>query len=131
MQVRGGDGVNDLIRKKVLAKNWTFNEITNLSQTIELLANDIYEEMKLIERFELIREIRIKETYVGEVFEDVMKQAVFLILRAKVAETIKNMLSNATINFGGNNNEISESSMGWKPNKERTTDDKKGSSNEE
>jgi|TARA_R100000081_G_scaffold29236_1_gene13332 hypothetical protein len=123
--------MNDLIRKKVLAKNWTFNEITNLSQTIEILATDIYEEMKLIERFELIRGIRIKETYVGEVFEDVMKQAVFLILRAKVAETIKNMLSNATINFGGNNNEISEGSMGGKPNKERTTDDKKGSSNEE
>ena len=123
--------MNDLIRKKVLAKNWTFNEITNLSQTIEILATDIYEEMKLIERFELIRGIRIKETYVGEVFEDVMKQAVFLILRAKVAETIKNMLSNATINFGGNNNEISESSMGGKPNKERTTDDKKSSSNEE
>tara|TARA_R100000030_G_scaffold69693_3_gene53412 strand:- start:727 stop:1098 length:372 start_codon:yes stop_codon:yes gene_type:complete len=123
--------MNDLIRKKVLAKNWTFNEITNLSQTIEILATDIYEEMKLIERFELIRGIRIKETYVGEVFEDVMKQAVFLILRAKVAETIKNMLSNATINFGGNNNEISEGSMGGKPNKERTTDDKKSSSNEE
>jgi len=119
--------MNDIIKEKVLAKNWSFNEIANLNQTIESLATDIYEEMKLIERFELIREIRIKETYVGEVFEDVMKQTVLLALRAEVAETIRNMLDNATVNFGGNKNEISERSMGGKPHKKRTTDEKNDS----
>ena len=119
--------MNDIIKEKVLAKNWSFNEIANLNQTIDSLATDIYEEMKLIERFELIREIRIKETYVGEVFEDVMKQTVLLALRAEVAETIRNMLDNATVNFGGNKNEISERSMGGKPHKKRTTDEKNDS----
>lgn len=119
--------MNDTVKQKVLARNWSFNEIANLNQTIESLATDIYEEMKLIERFELIREVRIKETYVGEVFEDVMKQTVLLALRAEVAETIRNMLDNATVNFGGNKNEISERSVGGKPHKERTTDEKNDS----
>ena len=53
--------MNDIIKQKVLAKNWTFNEISNLKETIESLAGNIYGEMKLTERFDLIREIRIKE----------------------------------------------------------------------
>ena len=55
-----------------------------------------------------LRELRIREDYVGFTFEDIMRQAVITSLQGEVAETIKNMLSNATINFGGNNNEISE-----------------------
>ena len=42
--------MNDIIKQKVLAKNWTFNEIADLNRTIESLATDVYEEMKLIER---------------------------------------------------------------------------------
>jgi hypothetical protein len=119
--------VNDIIKQKVLAKNWTFNEIADLKQTIESLATDIYEEMKLIERFDLIREIRIKETYVGEVFEDVMKQTVMIALRAEVADTVRNMLNNATVNFGGNKNEISERSVVGESNEERSSTTKKNS----
>ena len=119
--------MNDIIQQKVLAKNWTFNEIADLKKTIESLATDIYEEMKLIERFELIREIRIKETYVGEVFEDVMKQTVMIALRAEVADTVRNMLNNATVNFGGNKNEVSERSVVGESNEERSSTTKKNS----
>jgi len=119
--------MNDIIKQKVLAKNWTFNEIADLKQTIESLATDVYEEMKLIERFDLIREIRIKETYVGEVFEDVMKQTVLTSLRAEVADTVRNMLNNATVNFGGNKNEVSERSVVGESNEERSSTTKKNS----
>ena len=119
--------MNDIIKQKVLAKNWTFNEIADLNRTIESLATDVYEEMKLIERFDLIREIRIKETYVGEVFEDVMKQTVMIALRAEVADTVRNMLNNATVNFGGNKNEISERSVVGESNEERSSTTKKNS----
>ena len=120
--------MNDKIKQKVLARNWSFNEIANLNQTIESLATDTYEEMKLIERFELIREIRIKETYVGEVFEDVMKQTVLIALRAEVANTVRNMLNNATVNFGGNkNDEVSERSVVGESNEERSSATKKNS----
>ena len=119
--------MNEIIKQKVLAKNWTFNEIADLNRTIENLATDVYEEMKLIERFDLIREIRIKETYVGEVFEDVMKQTVLTSLRAEVADTVRNMLNNATVNFGGNKNEGSERSVVGEPNEERASTTKKNS----
>ena len=120
--------MNDKIKQRVLARNWSFNEIANLNQTIESLAIDTYEEMKLIERFELIREIRIKETYVGEVFEDVMKQTVLIALRAEVANTVRNMLNNATVNFGGNkNDEVSERSLVGESNEERSSTTKKNS----
>ncbi len=119
--------MNEIIKQKVLAKNWTFNEIADLNRTIENLATDVYEEMKLIERFDLIREIRIKETYVGEVFEDVMKQTVLTSLRAEVADTVRNMLNNATVNFGGNKNEVSERSVVGESNEERSSTTKKNS----
>ena len=120
--------MNDKIKQRVLARNWSFNEIANLNQTIESLATDTYEEMKLIERFELIREIRIKETYVGEVFEDVMKQTVLIALRAEVANTVRNMLNNATVNFGGNkNDEVSERGLVGESNEERSSTTKKNS----
>jgi len=119
--------MNEIIKEKVLAKNWTFNEIADLNRTIENLATDVYEEMKLIERFDLIREIRIKETYVGEVFEDVMKQTVLTSLRAEVADTVRNMLNNATVNFGGNKNEVSERSVVGESNEERSSTTKKNS----
>ena len=120
--------MNDKIKQRVLARNWSFNEIANLNQTIESLATDTYEEMKLIERFELIREIRIKETYVGEVFEDVMKQTVLIAIRAEVANTVRNMLNNATVNFGGNkNDEVSERGLVGESNEERSSTTKKNS----
>ena len=119
--------MNEIVKQKVLAKNWTFNEIADLNRTIENLATDVYEEMKLIERFDLIREIRIKETYVGEVFEDVMKQTVLTSLRAEVADTVRNMLNNATVNFGGNKNEVSERSVVGESNEERSSTTKKNS----
>ena len=120
--------MNDIIKQKVLARSWTFFEISNLKETIESLANDIYGEMKLIERFDLIREIRIKEEYIGECFEDVMRVAVMLSLKAEVADTIRNMLNNATVNFGGNkNDEVSERSVVGESNEERSSTTKKNS----
>jgi len=120
---------DDIIKNKVLARSWTFTEISNLKETIDKLCNEIYSESKLTERFDLIREIRINESYVGYVFEDVMREAVNTKLSGEIAGVIRDMLSNATIDFGGNKNEISEGSMGGKPHKERTTDEKKDSKN--
>ena len=121
------DYISGIIERKVLAKDWTFNEISNLKETIENLASDIYEEIKLIERFDLIREIRIKETFVGHVFEDVIRETVMISLRAEVADTVRNMLNNATVNFGGNKNEVSERSVVGESNEERSSTTKKNS----
>lgn len=123
--------MKELIEKKVLSRNWTFNEISNLNETVVALSQDIYSEMTLIEKFKLVHDLRIKDDYVGAYFEDVVKLTVMTVLNGEVAMIIKQLLNGATINFGGNKNEISERSMGGEPHQERTADEKKSSTNEE
>ena len=123
--------MNELIKKKVLARDWTFAEISNLKNTIEHLSREIFSEMTLIERFESIRGIRVNESCVGLELEDVIRDTVMTSLQGEVAGIIREMLNTATVNFGGNNNEISERSVGGKPNKKRSADEKESSSDEE
>lgn len=122
---------NEIIKLKVLARAWTFSEISNLKQTIDSLSNEIYNESKLSERFNLIREIKINEGFVGHTFEDVMRSAIKTKLSGEIAGVIRIMLNTATVDFGGNENEISEGSMGGEPHKERTTMEEKDSIVEE
>jgi len=117
--------MNELIKKKVLARNWTFNEISNLKETIGFLSQEIYLELSLAERYEIIRDIRINEGWVGLVFEDVMRDAIMTTLQGDVAGIIRNMLNTATVNFGGNINEISENGVGGESNKKRSANAKK------
>jgi len=123
--------MKELIEKKVLSKNWTFNEISNLNDTIVSLSQDIYSEMSLIEKFKLVQDLRIKEDYVGAYFEDVLKLTVMTVLNGEIAMVMKQLLNGATISFGGNNNEISEGSVGGEPHQERPTNEKKSRLNEE
>jgi hypothetical protein len=123
--------MNDLIKQKVLARDWSFNEISNLKNTITILSKEIYQELTLKERFDSIRAIRINENWTGMPFEDVMKEAIMITLQGEIAGIIREMLNTATVNFGGNNNEISENGLGGKSNKERTTDEKKKDDNKE
>ena len=123
--------MKDLIRKKVLSNNWTFAEISNLAVTVQSLSSDIYGEMKLIEKYQLVHDLRIKEDYVGMIFEDLLKETVMTVLSGDVAQTIRELLNTATISFGGNNNEISEGSMGGESHKERPANEKKSRLSEE
>ena len=123
--------MKELIRKKVLSKNWTFAEISNLSETVNVLSVDIYGEMTLIEKCKLVHGLRIKDSYVGMHFEDLLKETVMTVLSGEVAQIIKELLQGATISFGGNNNEISENGLGGKSNKKRTADEKKKDDNKE
>jgi len=120
--------IKDLIQAKVLAKDWTFNEISNLKQTIESLSSNLYSEMKLTERFQLIRDVRVNDAFVGSTFEDAMREAIMSSLQAEVAGIIREMLNEATVKFGGNNNDVSEISLGGEPHSKRSADEeKKGS----
>ena len=121
--------MKDEIRLKVLARKWSFKEISNLKITVESLSDEIYNESKLIERFELIRDVKINEGFVGFSFEDSFREAVKIKLRGEIAEVITEMLGEATINFGGNTNEVSEGSMGGESHQERPANEKKNSKN--
>jgi len=125
-----------IIEALVKSRTWSFAEISNMKNTIEILCDEIYNESKLIDRFEMIRDVKINDRFVGFTFEDCVREATKIKLSGEIAEVITDMLSEATISFdvnknGGDKNEISERSMGGKPHKERTTDEKKDSSIEE
>ena len=117
--------MKELIKKKVLARNWTFNEIANINSTITLICNELSEELTLMEKFNLANEVRINESYVGMELYHVLGDIVYTSLEVLAAETIKELLNTATINFGGNNNEISERSVGRESHKDRPTNEKK------
>lgn len=123
--------MKEVIELKVKARSWTFNEISNLMVTIENLSNEIYSEMNLIERFDMVKETKINDSMVGYYYADVLREMCLTHIKAEVAGTIKNMLNTATVNFGGIKNEISESSLGGKPSEKRKTDEKKNSSDKE
>ena len=114
-----------------MAKSWTFNEISDLAATIKVLSEEVWSEMTLLERIDLVRDIRINENLVGWDFEHAIREVVLTSLKGEIAEVIKNMLSKATINFGGNNNEISERSMGGESHQKRTSDEEEDSVVEE
>ena len=123
--------MKELIKKKVLSRNWTFNEIADLKSTIALICNELSEELTLMERFTLANEVRIKESYVGMELYHVLGDIVYTSLQVQVAETIKELLNTATINFGGNTNEISENGLVGESNKKRTTNAKKKDDDQE
>ena len=123
--------MKEIIEAKVKIRSWTFNEISNLMVTIESLSNEIYSEMNLIQRFDMIKEKKINDSMVGYYYADVLREMCLTHIKAEVAGTIKNMLNTATVNFGGIKNEISESSLGGKPSEKRKTNEKKNSSDEE
>lgn len=123
--------MKELIKKKVLGKNWTFNEISNLNETVTVLSNDIYSEMTVIEKFKLVHDLRIKDEYVGMHFDELLKETVMIVLSGEVAQIIRELLQGATISFGGNNNEISERSLGGESHKERSANEKKSRLSEE
>lgn len=122
--------IDELIKIKVLAKHWTFTEISNLKQTIEDLSSEVYSEMKLSERFELVRETKINDAFIGMAVEDVFRDIALTQVKADVAGTIREMLDTATVDFGGKN-EIPERSVGRKSHQERPADEEEDSSVEE
>jgi hypothetical protein len=123
-----------IIEALVKSRTWSFAEISNMKITISNLCDEIYNDSKLIDRFEMIREVKINERFVGYTFEDSIREATKIKLSGEIAEVITEMLGEATISFGnenngGNENEISERSVGGESHKERTTDEKKNSKN--
>ena len=123
--------MKDIIKQKVLSKNWSFLEVSDLANSIGILAKEIYIELSLKERFDLVREIRINDNMLGKTFEDIFRDVGLIQIQADVAEVIKQMLSTATVSFGGNKNEVSEGSVGGESHKERTADEKKDSIQQE
>lgn len=114
----------ELLKKKT----WTFSDISNVNALIETLAKDIYDTLDAKSKLDLIwnKEIQDGEYHIpfGQIFqENVMDE-----LNNNIAVVIKEQLKSAKINFNEDDtNEIPKRSLGGKPLKRRTPDEKSNS----
>ena len=119
--------VKELLNKKV----WTFEEISNINTLIVELTTTVYESLTAKEKLDLVwnENVRPYEILKDDAFDENRDVKFGLLFQAmvndklyeKLAKTIKMELSEATINFKENKNEISKRSVGGKPHKKRTT----------
>ena len=109
--------LNQYIMNELKKKEWTFEEISNVQTTINILAHKAYDHMTPKDKLDMVW---------NEIGEDFQKK-VLMKIKAEIAETIKIELSTATVKFGGNENDVSEGSLGGKPSATSKTDEKKDS----
>ena len=109
--------LNQYIMNELKKKEWTFEEISNVQTTINIMAHKAYDHMTPKDKLDMVW------SEMGEEFQ----KRVLMKIKAEIAETIKIELSSATVRFGGNKNDVSEGSLGGEPPAPSETDEKKNS----
>ena len=87
--------LNQYIMNELKKKEWTFEEISNVQTTINILAHKAYDHMTPKDKLDMVW------NEIGEEFQ----KKVLMKIKAEIAETIKIELSSATVKFGGNSME--------------------------
>jgi hypothetical protein len=112
------NGYKKRIQEMLQEKQWTFADMQDMAGIVDEFAGRLYGEMSPKEKIDYIWE------EIGTDFQRILSTK----LKEDVAVQVKELLMNANINFnGGIENEISKGSVGGKPSKKRTTDEKKDS----
>jgi len=120
--------IREIIHEKLREKKWTFGEIANVSDIVKELADYAYGEMTPKEKLDLVWLDEIHEPLPDYMFATFFNIIVMEKLKAEIAIIIKEELSNATVMFKEDNkNEVSKTSVGGKPHKKRTPDEKNDS----
>tara|TARA_B100000214_G_scaffold370505_1_gene345267 strand:- start:1868 stop:2248 length:381 start_codon:yes stop_codon:yes gene_type:complete len=121
--------IENRVRELLNEKEWTFADLQNMESIVKEFADILEKELdygfiaRLCEA-EPIVEYMSKETTFGDLFWRIRQST----LQSYVAKYLKEELMNANVNFnGGDKNEVPKGSVGGKPSKKRTTDEKKNS----
>jgi hypothetical protein len=133
--------MKDKVEEILSSREWTFADLTNMNQLVRNFSDEIYGSLDSKEKLELVWgntgfELNLYEDYkngkittFGAFFQTLVTEEIQL----QVASILQEQLINANVNFSNNknkeeeNNDVSEGSLGGKPLKERTTDEKKDS----
>ncbi len=132
--------IKDRVKELLIEKKWTFADLQDMESIVKEFADILEKELdygfiaKMCEGepiTKMLEEAAKSGDYYahgidtfGGLFWRVRQNA----LKGWVAQYLKEELMNANVNFnGGIENEISERSVGGKPSKKRTTDEKKDS----
>ena len=121
------DMIKEIIKDKLREKQWTFGEIADVSKTVNELTEYAYDKMNPKDKLELVWGsdvyLLIGDEIIDMAFGAVFQKLVKTELQEQIAIIIKEELSDATVIFKENKNEISKRSVGGKPHKKRPTDE--------
>tara|TARA_R100001126_G_C4852023_1_gene162483 strand:+ start:639 stop:1013 length:375 start_codon:yes stop_codon:yes gene_type:complete len=123
--------IDKMVKEELNQKVWSFSEIANVSETVENLAETVYEKMPTTDKLKMVWETDIfaeERTPFGQIYMNTVMSE----LRIKIAEIVRAELLEAKVSFKEvNKNENAKRSVGGKSSKKRTTNEKKSSDNEE
>tara|TARA_R100000742_G_C4252632_1_gene70789 strand:- start:264 stop:638 length:375 start_codon:yes stop_codon:yes gene_type:complete len=116
--------IDKMVKEELKQKVWSFSEIANVSDTVNSLAETLYEKMPTTDKLKMVWEIDVfaeERTPFGQIYMNtVMSQ-----LKIKIAEVVREELLEAKVSFKEENkNENAKRSVGGKSSKKRTTDEK-------
>jgi len=125
--------IEKIVRDELNTRVWSFSEIANVSNTIETLTQTVYDRLPTTDKLKLVWDIEVfaeEMTFFGELYT----KTIMAELRVIVADIVKQELSYANVAFSQTEIKIKEDiknvpkgSLGGKPHKERTADEKKNS----
>ena len=117
--------IEKIVRDELNTRVWTFMEIADVSNTVELLTQMVYDRIPTKDKLQLVWDIEVfaeEMTFFGELYT----KTIMAELRVMVADIVKDELSSAQIVFNKNEvdkNEVSKRSLGGKSSKRRTADE--------
>jgi len=123
--------IDEMVKEELKQKVWSFSEIANVSETVNNLAEILYEKMPTTDKLKMVWETDVfaeERTPFGQIYMN----TVMTELRIKIAEVVRAELLEAEVSFKEDNkNENAKRSVGGKSSKKRTTDEEKSSQDEE
>ena len=117
--------IEKIVRDELNTRVWTFMEIADVSNTVELLRQMVYDRIPTKDKLQLVWDIEVfaeEMTFFGELYT----KTIMAELRVMVADIVKDELSSAQIVFNKNEvdkNEVSKRSLGGKSSERRTADE--------
>jgi|TARA_Y100000022_G_scaffold53298_2_gene45241 hypothetical protein len=130
--------MKDKVEKILSSREWTFTDLTNINKLVRSFSDEIYHDLSSKEMLEVLWNIPVPdpinfEPYKNDSFGKLFQRLVKDQLQIEIASILREKLLTANVNFSNNknkeeeNNDVSEGSLGGKPLKERTADEKKDS----
>lgn len=123
--------IDKMVKEELKQKVWSFSEIANVSDTVNNLAEVLYEKMPTTDKLKMVWETDVfaeERTPFGQIYMNTVMSE----LKIKIAEVVRAELLDAKVSFKEENkNENAKRSVGGKSSKKRTTDEKDSSKQSE
>ena len=94
--------IEKIVRDELNTRVWTFTEIADVSTTVELLTQIVYDKIPTKDKLEIVWDVEVfseEKIYFGELYS----RTIMSELRVMVADIVKDELSLAKIVFNKNN----------------------------